>query len=55
MTAAERAKKEGFKSLKELSESVNVSTQTLCNWFNKNNLVFEAVVVGSYKIKIKDR
>ncbi|MBD1577860.1 hypothetical protein HC723_15795 [Vibrio sp. S11_S32] len=51
MTAAEHAKKLGFKNLKEVSEISGVSTQNLNNWLSNKPGLFEVVLLGSLEKK----
>ena len=45
--AAQVAKQAGYASLKELSEKSGVSRQTLVNWYQNKNRLFNIVIVGS--------
>ena len=51
MTAAEHAKKLGFKSLKEVSELSGASTQNLNNWLDNKPDFFEIVLLGCLQKK----
>jgi len=51
MTAAQKAKQLGFKSLKEMAELLNMSTQTLNNTFLANPVKFEALCIGAKAIR----
>jgi len=44
--ASDQAKKEGLKSLSQITEITGVSTQTLNNWFNNKRNLFNIVVFG---------
>ena len=46
MTASEDAKKAGFKSLKQVSEIIGVTTETLRNWHKNDKKRFEVVLLG---------
>ena len=46
MTAASEAKELGLKSLAQVSELTEQSTQTLNNWFNNKPELFEIVLLG---------
>ncbi len=46
MTVAEEAKRAGYKSLAELAELSNKSTQGLRYWHKHNYTLFEAVLNG---------
>lgn len=52
-TPAQQAKQHGFKSLKEMAELLNMSTQTLNNTFLANPVKFEALCIGSLAIRDK--
>jgi hypothetical protein len=46
MTASKQAKELGLKSLKQVSEMINKSPQTLINWYKNEPKHFEAVLLG---------
>lgn len=46
MTASQKAKSMGLKSLKELSETIDTSVQTLSNWHKYKPLRFHAACLG---------
>ena len=49
ITASERAKNLGLKNLNQMAEMTEQSTQTLNNWFNNKNKLFEIVLAGCIK------
>jgi hypothetical protein len=49
ITASERAKNLGLKNLNQMAEMTEQSTQTLNNWFNNKNKLFEIVLTGCIK------
>ena len=53
MTASDKAKTAGFKTLTEVSKITGVSTQTLNNWHNNKPLLFRVVIAGCKQIKGK--
>jgi len=50
-SAASVATSAGLKSLVELAEITDTSTQTLNNWFKHKSKLFDAVVRGAAAIK----
>ncbi len=46
MTASKQAKEMGLKSLKQVSEMINKSPQTLINWYKHEPEHFEVVLLG---------
>ncbi len=46
MTASKQAKELGLKSLKQVSEMINKSPQTLINWYNNEPEHFRMVLLG---------
>lgn len=52
MKPSEKVKLAGLKSLAELSEISNTSTQTLRNWYKNKPFVFQAVLNRAVIIKI---
>jgi len=46
MTASQKAKELGFKSLTQVQELSGQSQQTLDNWFKKKPILFEVVLLG---------
>lgn len=46
MTAAQQAKAEGLKNLSVVSKLTGQSVQTLNNWFNNKQKLFEIVLLG---------
>lgn len=51
MTPSEQCKKEGLKSLDELSQISQTSVQTLINWHRDKPALFYAVLIGVATIK----
>ena len=49
MTASDKAKNKGLKSLKEVCDLTGVSFQTLNNWSNDKPELFEVVLLGCVK------
>ena len=45
-TASQYAKFHGMKSLKEVADMTNQSSETLINWYKKKRELFEVVIVG---------
>lgn len=45
MSASEVAKNAGLNSLKQVSEMMGESTQTLNNWYNNKPKLFDAVIL----------
>lgn len=46
VTASKQAKELGLKSLKQVSEMINKSPQTLINWYKNEPEHFEVVLLG---------
>lgn len=49
MTASEQAKASGLKSLAQVAEMINVTTQCLRNWHKSEPERFEIVLLGCNK------
>lgn len=52
MTAAEAAKKAGFKSLKEVSQLSGVNVDKLGRWHKESPQLFKTVLLGAWHLKI---
>lgn len=51
MTASEKCKAAGLKSLAELGEITGVAISTLNDWFRTKPKLFETVVIGAAELK----
>jgi hypothetical protein len=54
MTASQKAKQLGCKSLKQITDKTGTSLQTLTNWFNHKPDLFHVVCVGVAELSKKD-
>tara|TARA_R100000544_G_scaffold22818_1_gene11393 strand:+ start:43 stop:234 length:192 start_codon:yes stop_codon:yes gene_type:complete len=50
-TASQVAKRNGLKSLKEVSDITGQSSVTLINWYKNKRDLFEVVVIGCVALK----